>query len=253
MTLLNTYKDCAVLASRKFVKSWWLVLLSLAAVAAFVFFSAMIGRIFGGSNFIGGLIIGLLQVWLLSLYYGWLRAAHNGDKIDPKEILHLDSNLFLAIINVGFLFFVAQYVLVALTTPFGLGIVGSLFLFLVVLACNVLPEMIYISGKSDFDTYQESFNFVKENWIEWLVPYFVLLIPVIVASPKSALVLVGSVDPMLPTQIVIWSTISLVSNPNLIVFAIILGIALVSWVMLFRAELFERLLVKKRTNKFWVH
>jgi len=70
------------------------------------------------------------------------------------------------------------------TNPYGqlLSYVVFLLLFLLL---NPAPEIIYqVRHNSPLDVFKSSYEFVLENWIEWFLPFAVILIP-IVFSPMG--------------------------------------------------------------------
>jgi hypothetical protein len=70
------------------------------------------------------------------------------------------------------------------TNPYG-QLLSYAVLLLLFLLLNPAPEIIYqVRHDSPLDVFKTSYEFVLENWIEWFLPFALILIP-IVLSPMG--------------------------------------------------------------------
>lgn len=51
----------------------------------------------------------------------------------------------------------------------------NILMIIVLVVLNPLPEVIYLKGRTGLDAVRYSFEYMKENWIEWLIPNVILI------------------------------------------------------------------------------
>lgn len=191
---IQMYKGCAVSATKSLYRNLPLLAASVAVYAVFMIAVSFLG----GMGMAGGLILGLLNVALLTFYYSWIGECVRKNRIFLKEYLNFDYMLFSAVINAAFILFIASFLLQMLTAGMNAGVIllcVSLGLFIFF---NALPETLYIHGYNGAAAFSEAFRFVRDNWIEWFLPLLVFFLPVLIASPISMLLMFSTGDPLLP-------------------------------------------------------
>ena len=236
--ILDAYAQAASKATRALYRNWILVLASLGAF--FVF--NLVAGIFGGSGFAGGMLVGLAQLVMLSLYYSWLSEALRHNKLSVRELYQIDYGLFINLINVAFIIFIATFL-------FDLGAQGSqsnslsvLVRFLIFMVFNAIPETVYLHRLDGLNALGYAANFTRTNWIAWFVPMAITLLPVMSLSSQTALLLLAKSDPFLPALTVLPAVSVLALYAQLPEFVtIVVSVLLANWFMLFRGFLFERL------------
>jgi len=236
--LLKTYSNAARLATKGLIRNWVLV---LASIAAFILYQST-AQLFGRFGFAGGMVVGLANLLLLTLYYSWLSEVSDGGRLEVKELIKLDYSLFSGTINAAFIIYLAT--LLASYVFHGSNSALILILnLLIVLVFNALPESLYIQRYDGMGALSFAANFTRENWIEWYLPFVLLLTPFLyqLGSMPALIALSGS-TPFLPASIIV-----LGATEVLVMFGInqwlglLLGVILSNWFMLFRAELFRSL------------
>lgn len=235
---LLMYQRSAVQTSRALMKNWIIIPASVAAFYAFVISINLLGPL----GFAGGFIIGLLKIGVLTLYYRWIIESADNQKMKIQDLVVFDSSLFFSIISVGFILFLVQYLVSSLTLNLELQWVIQLLTFGLVILFNPIPEVIMHHRMDGLAGLGHAYHFVLENWIEWFLPFIVLLIPALLANPGMPLVLLSTTDPLLPVLPLLTAAQYLgyslgMPSPVLTIFAIVLA----SWFMVFRLDLFRAL------------
>lgn len=237
---LGSYADAAMNASRALKRNWLIVPASAVAYRLFL----LVGDLFGQMGFGGGLIVGLIQILFLSVYYCWVRDSVEKDRVTMQSLTKIDGSVFSAVINTAFILFIAKFLVASLIQGLNLAWVPILLQFGIVIVCNALPEVVYQHRYDGMTAIAEAAKFTRENWIEWFIPFIVILIPWFLISPDTALVLIAKLDEMLPATAV-YQTFALIplvvhgSDALNQIVAIVLGIVGFNWYMLFRGFLFR--------------
>jgi len=192
---LKLYIICLTKALRSGVNSPALLIGSLVLALLFWLGTIVIHSLRLGMA--GGFALGLLASFLLSFFYSWLRECIINKKISWKELTEFNGHMFLSIINVGFLFWMislfTSLVLVPIDERF--SAVVSLLTFILF---NVTAEIVYLRGATSINAFTESIDFVKENWIEWFIPLFIVSIPFFLVQPWSLVLIALSFTPFVP-------------------------------------------------------
>lgn len=157
----------------------------MVAVVGFggVFLLAL--QIAGPLGLAGGFMLGAVNALLvgatLSLVQQSLTHART---LTVQDIFDSFGQYFWDVIGVGFVLWLP---LMALdmgvqANPYGQFFSYAVFL-LIFLLLNPAPEVIYqIRHDSPLDVFTSCYTFVIENWIEWFIPWALILVP-LVASP----------------------------------------------------------------------
>jgi len=230
------YRDCFIGATKSVWVHWIVILGSVAAYFAYIIAVSIFGR-FGLA---GGFILGIIQIGLLSLYYIWLQAASNRERLNIKDLLHFDFGMFMTAISVAFVISIALLLISPFTARSDSAWVVQLIQFGAVIVFNAIPEVIYLNRSQSISALAEAFDFVKTHWIEWFIPLLIIAAPMIAYDGKLLLLELSKIEVLLlPAFLVvkIWSML----GPFTIPMNIVLGIVLANWFMLFRALLFKEL------------
>ena len=248
MKLLSLYLDSATKASKGLLRNWLLIVASVASYMIYQFAATM----FQTSGFAGGLLVGLIQIYLLTLYYGWLTHARQNQAIKLQDLYYLDYPLFSGIINIGFIFFMGLFLAGLLAQASAQPAIILIPQLVILLVFNAIPESIYIHRYDSFTALRHAYNFTRDNWIEWYIPFVLLLLPWTLKNPSGVLVVLSQTDNLLPALPIIPATavfLEKLNAPNLL--NLTLGVILANWFMLFRGYLFDALDGRRRSQGFW--
>ncbi len=234
--IIAVYYDCAQNATKGLIRNW---IILPASIAAFII-TIVAATPLQSLGIVGGFVLGLIQTALLSLYYSWLSETHSKQKIGLKDLFNMDWSLFMSVISVAFLIWIIQWITLTLINGLHVEWIAACVMFVLIVVFNSLPETIYIHRYESTQAMQESFSFIQKNWIEWYIPFFILLSPWIIASPSEISMIMANTYVLFPVSILIMVPSGWVPGLGMMA-TTLLGIVLANWFMLFRAHLFSAL------------
>ena len=213
------------------VRKNWVV--SLAPLAYGVIL-AVIASLVAPLGIIGGLLFSLASQACVSSGLFLVKNLVDSGKASFNDFLNGFTVYLWELLGIAFILWIPLRVLaMALaTTPN-----GELIYFLIKLALYILlnpvPEFIYQTRASGFELISASYNFIVENWIEWLIPNILLF-----AVGYAVLELIEPVLFGLPGFVALF------------LYAFIVGLGL-SYFMTFRGFLFAQLHGTTRRSRLY--
>ena len=154
------------------VRANWVV--SFAPVA-YAIILAIIASIVAPLGIIGGLLFSLASQACVSSGLFLVKNLVDSNKTDFNDFLNGFTVYLWELLGIAFILWIPLRVLAT-----GLATVpnGALIYFLIKLSLYILlnpvPEFIYQTRASGLELISASYNFIVENWIEWLIPNVVL-------------------------------------------------------------------------------
>lgn len=227
------YLECARDAALMLVKNWFVL---IASVAAWIIFEISVS-LFARLGYAGGFILGIINVLLLSFYYKWISECVRKNKMKLADYFEFDRNLFSCVINAAFFLYIFMLLTSGISSPWPTACINlALFILL-----NALPEVIYMRGAQGLNVFTDAYVFIKDNWLEWFLPFLIFFSPVLIATPVTFLFMLTSADPLLPVNkfivlAMIAMQVMLVKN-----FILIISLIAATWFMIFRGFLFREL------------
>lgn len=214
------YADCASRAARGIAKSPWTLLLPMALMFGVTLASAFIFQVLPG--IIGGLVFGLILDAAISSYLYFVGEVVSLQKVSVKEFSRSIKVYFWSVLNLFFVIWIARFVLgLALGGAAQGNVIFTGLMLVAIIALNATPEVIYLRGTyGGLHTIQASWEFLKNNWIEWFVPNVPLLVLVYFAYAMP--------------QRFVWGMAGAVASA-------VVGGAVLHFVMVFRGQLFQQL------------
>lgn len=164
---IQMYRQAATDTRQRLLRNWWVGLLPflygaiLFLVALFVFPLGMVG----------GFIFGFISALCTSSYLYFIAGIVNGQRMLLSELGESWRPYLSPVITVLFFFFLVQLTL-QFTSPSretspAIAVLVALILLVLL---NPLPEIVYLGRSDGFGMLQESFDFLRENWLEWFLP-----------------------------------------------------------------------------------
>lgn len=235
-TTLAIYRDAAKEASFAFVRTWLALPATILAYWAFMIAGTLVQPL----GMAGGFILGLLVAAILTLYYSWVQRAVQRERLRFPDLLQFEMPIFFSIIGVGFVLWVINYALDFIVLPPDLEWARFAVLLLLVIFFNAIPEVVYNHRLESVSALSSAAAFIKENWVEWFVPFAVLVAPWLVLSSGTAALHLAMSSPLIPTGVLMVGVArmippSLVGSSTIIA---LIGLAVAHWFMLFRGFLF---------------
>lgn len=235
--IAQLYLQVAVAATKAFRENL-IVLAGTVGLGVAYLFAA---QILGGRSQVGGVLMSLVGTALLSIYYSWIIDLARGTRLKASNLLRFEFDIFVNCINVGFVFWLALWLVGAsLQGEQGQTILLCIHLGIAIL-CNTLPEVIMFGRVGGIPAIDGAFNFVRENWIEWFIPFLLILSPWILLVGAGTLPVIATSPTLLPPFLVVLASTRLGVELNLPWIGSILGLVIAHWFMLFRAKLFQKL------------
>lgn len=235
--VLEIYVAAAKSASRGLFSN--LLILLFSALAYVVL--ALATGLFGQFGMAGGMLLGFIQIALLTYFYSWIALILQRDKITFQNFYEFDYALFFSLISVAFIIFIAQYLVQSSIQGLNAGLI-MLFLNLgIVFLFNAIPEVIVVHRYESVSALTYALQFARDNFIAWFVPLLIMVAPILALSPESALVFFAKSDPMLPAMLVFKALSSAFGVSPIYDIALPLAIVGAVWCTLFRMQLFKLL------------
>lgn len=240
------YLRAARKANEGMIRSWPII---PASLALFLLHS-LLANLLQGLGMAGGFVLGMIQITLLSLYYGWLSDTAHGQKLRFKDLASLDYSLFSDILNAAFILFLIGFVLQTLSRGTSLGNLQLIMQLVIAVVLNALAEAVYLSRRQGLDALSHAADFMRHNWIEWIITWLVPLIPAFGAGLGYFALMLATSEPLLPALLPagVLLRAALGFAPPEMFFSGELGFlalggtilvtTLVNWLMLFRADLY---------------
>ena len=177
---ISTLKATLWLYAKALRRSWetllknWVVSLAPWAYAALLSIVALMVAPLG---MIGGLVLGLATQACISSGLYLVKNIVEGRRADFKDFINGFTVYLWELLGIAFVVWIPMRVLaMALaSTPNG-GLIFALIQVALYILLNPAPELIYQTRSSGIGVISDSYNFVVENWLEWLLPNIVLTI-----------------------------------------------------------------------------
>lgn len=132
-----------------------------------------------GMSIFAGLIMTLFQSAVFSNYLFLMNRIIRVGKFTQEDFQMGFRVYFRKVWVVLLIIWVAEFGIVTLAQPFGLfipafGLITLIVKVIAFVVFNPLPETLYQKHLGEVDSFMYSFNFIKENWIDWFVPNVIL-------------------------------------------------------------------------------
>lgn len=180
---IHVYCQACRATGRSLAQSW----ITVGALIVFALLLVGAARITASLGMAGGFLLGAVNALLvgatLRLIEQSLSAART---IRFSDVTESFGHYFWDVIGIGFVLWLPTMALDMGTqaNPYG-QFLSSAFLLLLFLLLNPAPEVIYqVRHDSPLDVFKTSYDFVLEHWIEWFLPFVVLILPVVL-SPSG--------------------------------------------------------------------
>jgi len=137
---------------------------------------ALIFNLLAGLGILLGIIYALVESAIVSSYLFVLDNVIVYNRFRWKDIQNGLTYYIRKVYGVLFIFYLANLILGFLSNLLGPIIVAIVFLTGIVafIALNPLPEALYVKDRDSLQTILYCVDFMRENWLNWLVPNMVL-------------------------------------------------------------------------------
>lgn len=179
-SVIMLYREALRATGRSIIRGW----IAMIALVGFAALFVGISRIAGPMGMAGGFILGAANALLVGATLHLIEQSLSGARtLQFQDILDSLGYYFWDVIGVGFVLWLPIMALDMGTqaNPYG-QFLSSACLVLLFILLNPAPEVIYqVRHDSPLDVFKTCYEFVQENWIEWFLPFGVLLLPVVLS------------------------------------------------------------------------
>ena len=185
-------------------------------------------------GFIGGLLLSIASQACVSSGLFLIKNMIDSNKADVNDFLNGFTVYLWELIGIAFILWIPMRIAATALAPMPNGALIYLLLKLVLyILLNAVPELIYQSRTSGLELIGASYNFIVENWLEWLVPNLVLA--------AAGFYLLGLIEPLL---------FGLPAFLELFFYSFLVGLGL-TYFMTFRGFLFAQLHGTTRRSRLY--
>ncbi len=248
MEILNDFLIINKQVLKKTIKSirvnWIIIFTGIAYTLISIFAFFIFGIFFQGIlRILSGIAIAIFTASLISNYLYLLFKVINFNKLrldDFKDGFKVFTRkvytiLFFAYIGSYFLNFV-QGIL-----GFNAIILNLLITLSVLVLLNPLPETIYLKSYDPMDSITYAVDFMKENWLNWLIPNLVLYIGIFIFTGRI-------ITSIFTTHLMYYSSIFNIFNLG----SYLIGQVIFSFTMIYRGHLFKLLSTSTRRKRMFM-
>lgn len=232
-------------------RNWYLPLIPILYFLLMMFVGQILLSLFG--QVAGGFALGMIEVILLANFLGLVALTVEGDKFKPAEFWPRTRDLIFPVISILFALFVVQLLLQVFSLGGNLQFLRAAINLALFVFGNALPEVCYQRGYNALAAFQESAEFLRENFVEWFIPLGLMCLPMIVVAPRVLLQLLASSDPMKFSLLLFegYGTFASQVVPSHMAIATVLALYLSFFLMVFRGVLFRELSTTTRRKRMF--
>ncbi|MDO8357124.1 MAG: hypothetical protein Q7U76_12100 [Nitrospirota bacterium] len=180
---IDLYRSAFRKTGESLTRGW----MTMVAVVGFGLLLVLASQIASPLGMIGGFLLGAVNALLVGATLSLVEQSITHTRVlTLHDIVDSIGHYFGDVIGIGFVLWLPLMALdMSLqTNPYG-QLLSYAVLLLIFLLLNPAPEIVYqVRHDSPLDVFKTSYEFVLENWIEWFLPFALILIP-IVLSPMG--------------------------------------------------------------------
>ncbi|MDP1767706.1 MAG: hypothetical protein Q8L74_02750 [Nitrospirota bacterium] len=180
---IELYRSAFRKTGESLARGW----MTMVAVVGFGLLLVLASQIASPLGMIGGFLLGAVNALLVGATLSLVEQSITHSRVlTLHDIVASVGHYFWDVIGIGFVLWLPLMALdMSLqANPFG-QLLSYAVLLLIFLLLNPAPEIVYqVRHDSPLDVFKTSYEFVLENWIEWFLPFALILIP-IVLSPMG--------------------------------------------------------------------
>jgi hypothetical protein len=242
--LLNLYLICIKDSLQAIKKSPTILLGTLALIVILVVLLPVLAQL----GTFGSLMFSAIAAVALSYFYSWINMLANQERLLVKELITINPPILFSLLGVLFALWIGDALFKeGFGRAPGMEWLPPIYGLAIFIIFNAIPETIQSERGDLMYSVRSALSFVQEFWIEWFLPLIILLLPiVIITSPSHVLLVVSSNYVTLPVTPILIFSYQFLKLPLFLV--AIIALVLTVWYMLFRAILFSKLTSSAKFN-----
>lgn len=227
--------------SKSLMKNWLFIFTGLFYTIATIFLYSII-QYFG---ILAGIVLLITTSATISNYIYLLEGIITRNRITLQDFKDGFTIYLRKVWGLLFMFWVGrmafdlliQPILGQFIDPIGVEMIG---LFLAFVILNPIPEILYQKHYNPWESITYSFEFVKDNWIEWFIPNAIFLGLIYLVTGQ---ILAGIINFYIPINV-------LFSSGGIILY--LLGQVIFTFMMIYRGYLFNTLSTSNRRKRLFM-
>ncbi len=157
---LALYRDSASDALKDLARGLWGVIALVVAYAVLTVTAMLMAPL----GLVGGFVVGFVQAGVIGWYLAIVAIGVRGRRrVVPDDLRHHVGSLFIEVISVLFIFFIASLLLMGAGPQVQLVAVA-----VATVVFNPIPEMVYQEDEQSLALLGRALSFMQQNWPEWL-------------------------------------------------------------------------------------
>lgn len=229
---------------KSFMKNWALIFTGLVYVFLNIAIILVVSTLFRGVfSILAGLVMAIVSSSLISNYLYLLFNIINYDRITIDDFKNGFKYFLRKVYSIFFIAWIGSYLLSMLLDIAGTNadLLSTIVSIVILIGLNPLPEAIYQKYYSPGETIRYAFEFMQENWLNWLLPNLVFHLILYLITDRLLLNIFNT-------------HLSFGFNFTLEGIGLyILGQALFSFIMIYRGHLFKILSTSTRRKRIYMN
>lgn len=226
------------------LKDNWVIIFSgiVYTILTTLIFTTIFTLFTGVLSLIAGIIAAVVSAALISNYLYLLYKVINYGKIKLQDFKDGFTYFLRKVYGVFFFAWIGSYLLSIVGRAIGPNIIAlnAIISLSILVLLNALPETIYLKSLDPMDSIVYSLDFMKENWLNWLIPNVLLYLSIYIVTGKI-------ITNLFATSI---SGGIFFGGANIIVYLI--GQLLFSFTMIYRGHLYKLLSTSTRRKRMYM-
>ena len=240
---MNVNKQIIKKTIDSLMKNWMIIFTGIAYIIINILVFSVIFRLFTGVlSIIAGLIAAIVSAGMISNYLYLLYNIINYDRLTFQDFKDGFAFFLRKVYGVFFYAWIGSFVISMIGGMFGpnRGILNIIINLSILVLLNALPETIYLKSLDPMGSIMYAFDFIKDNWYNWLIPNAILYF--------GLFLMTGSIITDLFTTSIPMGM--LFGGANIIKYLV--GQLLFSFTMIYRGHLFKLLSTSNRRKRMFM-
>lgn len=159
------------------IKNWPIIFTGIVYTTINIAIISFVMTVFRGVlSIFAGIILAIVSASLISNYFYLLFNIINYNKITLQDFKDGFKQYLRKVYMIFFLAWIGSFLLYAVRGLMGFDpyVLNLIITFSILILLNALPETLYLKVLDPMDSIMYSFDFLKENWFNWLFPNAIL-------------------------------------------------------------------------------